>query len=304
MSHLILHERPSLTRPILIAAFTGWNDAGRSASLAVEHLVNVWSASKIGEINPDEFFDFTASRPWVKIADDGQSQLTWPGHYLFAHQDTRGGLDAILLLGNEPALRWRAFTHEIVNLAQSFNVSMAVTLGSYLAQVSHRDAVPVSGWAWPAALHHRLKDVHVESITYDGPTGVVTVLSTALAQAKIPVASLWAAVPGYLGPTPNPKGAYALVSCLDRAFGLQLNLDDLRKTSEQFEQKVSEVVQRAHALPGFGALQARLEPPVAELEGTSAPITTEMPPADLPELPPADEVIRDVEEFLRQNRRR
>ena len=37
-----MSERPSLRRPVLVAAFRGWNDGGQGASLAagyLEHLV-------------------------------------------------------------------------------------------------------------------------------------------------------------------------------------------------------------------------------------------------------------------------
>ncbi len=297
MSQIILHESPSLTRPILIAAFAGWNDAGRSATIAVQHLISTWSASQFGEIDPDPFFDFTASRPWIKLDEDGQSQVTWPRNHFYAHHDPHGGLDAILLLGTEPGLHWRVFTREIVDLARSLNVSMAVTLGSYLAPVSHKDPVPISGWAWPTALHDRLKEVQISPVQYEGPTGIVSVLGAALADARIPVASLWAALPGFLGPTANPKGALALVKCLDRAFDLNLKLDELARVSEQFEKNVNQAVKRVHAMPGIALFEAQ-----SENQAGASDRTESLPSSDdAGELPTADEIIRAAEEFLRQN---
>ena len=302
MSRIIVHENPELKRPVLIVAFAGWNDAGRSATIAVEHLVGTWSASKFAEINPDEFYDFTTVRPWANLGADGQSNVTWPGSHLYAYRDPNGELDAILLLGPEPALRWRTFTQEIVDLAKTYQVSMVVTLGAYLAEISHHDRVPISGWAWPKALHERLKVVEVATVTYEGPTGILTVLASALAEASVPVASLWAAVPGYLGPTPNPKAALALATCLERAFGMNLKLEDLAKSSDQFERKVTDALQRVHALPGLAMYQAQ----AGDIQGSPTETNTAASPEgvapDLPELPPAEEVIRNVEELLRQNR--
>lgn len=298
MSQIILHENPALKRPILIAAFAGWNDAGRSATVAVQHLISTWSASQFGEIDPDSFFDFTASRPWIKLEEGGQSKVTWPRNSFYAHNDPEGGLDAILLLGTEPGLRWRAFTSEIVDLARSFDVSMVVTLGSYLAPVSHKEPVPISGWAWPTALHDRLKEVDVSTVQYEGPTGVVSVLANALAEAKISVASLWAALPGFLGPTANPKGALALVKCLDRAFGLNLKLDELIRVSEQFEKNVNQAVKRVHAMPGIALYEASGDSQQAASDGTEA---LPDPSEGAAELPTAEDAVRAAEEFLRQN---
>jgi proteasome assembly chaperone (PAC2) family protein len=302
MSQIIQWEHPSLTRPILITAFAGWNDAGRSATMAVEHLVETWKAAKFAEIDPDEFFDFTASRPWVKLDESGRSELSWPSNTFYAHRDPSGSLDAVLLLGTEPGLRWQGFVREIVGLARSLGVSMAVTLGSHLAPVSHREETPVSGWAWPRSLHRRLGEIDVSSITYSGPTGIVTVLGKALADARIPVAALWASVPAYLGPTANPKAALALVRRLDRAFGLGLDLGQLERTSERFERSVEEAVQRVHAMPGIALYQAqRGEKQTPQANGSAASAED---PSSSPELPPADEVVRAVEEFLRQKRQK
>ena len=205
------------------------------------------------------------------------------------------------MLGTEPALRWQTFAREIVELAKTYQVSMVVTLGAYFAQVSHRDPVPISGWAWPKALHDRLTVVDVAPVTYEGPTGILTVLASAMAEDNIPVASLWAAVPAYLGPTPNPKAALALANCLERAFGMNLKLEILATASEQFEKKVAEAVQRVHAMPGIAIYQSQSDDAQSQLAETGTAPPSEDIATDLPELPPAEEVIRDVEDLLRRN---
>ncbi len=300
MSQILYHDKPSLRRPILIVAFSGWSDAGHSASLAAQHLVARWSAVRFAEINPDEFYDFTATRPWVNLAPDGRRRITWPGTTFYAHHDPAGELDAILVIGAEPTVRWRAFVAAVVDLARTYQVSLAVTLGAHLAPVSHRDPVPVSGWAWPHALHDKLAQLDVRSIAYEGPTGFVTVLANALADAEIPVAALWVALPAYLGQTPNPKGALALVTCLGRALGLELASDDLSQASAQFERQVTQAVQRAHALPGLALFQSSAKQPQSAAETTPAEApASETSSADLPTVEGA---LAEVEEILRHNR--
>jgi proteasome assembly chaperone (PAC2) family protein len=298
MSQIILREKLALRHPILIVALAGWNDAGRSATIAAQQLISEWSAVEFAELDPDLFYVFSESRPWVQLTESGERKLSWPGVSFYAHRTKSDGLDVILLVGTEPALRWQAFCREIVEFARELGVSMVVTLGAFLAQVSHQDAVSISGWASPRQLHERLKEVEVSPISYEGPTGMITALSTAFAEAKMPIASLWAALPNYLGPTPNPKGALALVRCLDRAFGLGVTCHELVKASEQFERQVNYAVQRAKLMPGVALFQAEGESakPVETNEASSSTST-------VADLPTAEEAIRFAEDLLRQNRK-
>jgi hypothetical protein len=53
MSALTIHTLPEgLRRPVLIAAFSGWNDAAESATTAVRYLASTFSAEKFAEIDP------------------------------------------------------------------------------------------------------------------------------------------------------------------------------------------------------------------------------------------------------------
>ncbi|HUE76049.1 MAG TPA: PAC2 family protein [Chloroflexota bacterium] len=289
MSDLILHERPELKRPVLIVAFGGWGDAGHSATLAVQHLVKSWPATKFGEIDPDGYYDFTVARPRVKIGEDGQRQITWPSNTLFAYRGEPGEMDAILLLGIEPSLRWRSFAQEVVEVARSFDASMVVTLGAHFAPVSHADPVIISGWASPKALHERMLSIDIGSIGYEGPTGIATVVGSALADAGIPVAALWAGVPAYLGGTPNPKGALALVTRLERAFGLDLKTGNLNEASQHFEASVTQAIERIQSQHG-GLKQLPAARPEAG-DSASGPV----------ELPSPEDAVRAAEEFLRKN---
>jgi len=298
MSQIILREKPELKRPILIVAFAGWNDAGHAATIAVQQLNAAWSAAEFATIDPDLFYDFNTSRPWVRLEESGEQRLTWPGVSFHAHRDEKGGLDAILVVGSEPSFRWPSFSREIVEFARELDVSMVVTLGAYFGQVSHQDTVPISGWAWPKALHERLQEVEITPIGYEGPTGILSALSNAFAEAQIPVASLWAAVPNYLGPTPNPKAALALVRRLDRAFGLGVSADDLVKAADQFERQVNHAVQQAKLMPGAAPYQ-QSEGDATRLAETKEDIGPGSTPT---ELPSAEEAIEFAEELLRNNR--
>jgi proteasome assembly chaperone (PAC2) family protein len=294
---IILRDNPSLIRPILICAFGGWGDAGRAPTLAVQHLISTWNASKFGDVDSEELYDLTSSRPWVSLDAEGQRRITWPSVSFFAHHDPNGEIDAILALGPEPSFHWRAFCAEMVELARSFDVRMVVTLGAFPAQVSHRDAVPLTGWASPKELHQRLKVLDVQQVAYEGPTNLVTALGVALAEARIPVAALWAAVPAFLGATPNPKGALGLLACVDRALDLRLDLSKLREASDEFERSVNQALRRANLSSSVAMIPAQNESTSASADDAEAPAAEEAP-----ELPPAEDVVRLAEDLLRQNR--
>ena len=121
------------------------------------------------------------------------------------------GTDVILLLGPEPALRWRLFSEQVTGIADRFEATMAISVGALLADVPHSRPVPLIGTASDNSLIERFD---LQRSQYEGPTGIIGVLHDALHQAGLPTASLWAAVPGYAAQVPSPKAAMALV---DRA---------------------------------------------------------------------------------------
>src|SRR5215204_2579628 len=183
---LLIAERPSLQRPVLISAFRGWNDGGQGASLAGGFLARAWSAARFAEIDPEDFFDFQATRPHVSLDGDTR-KIDWPDTAFHHAQIPGTDRDAVLLLGVEPNLRWRRFTGLIVDLAQDLGVELVVTLGSLLAE-----------------------ELGLERSRYEGPTGIVGVLHDACFRQGLRSVSLWAAVPHYVSLAPSPRAALAL----------------------------------------------------------------------------------------------
>jgi predicted ATP-grasp superfamily ATP-dependent carboligase len=301
MQHVILNENPALRRPVLFVALGGWGDAGQAATRAIAHLIEHWSARLVGEVDPEPFFDYREQRPRVKLDASGERQISWPGHRLYARQGGEGGVDALLLVGPEPGLRWKAFCGDIVDLARDQKVSLVVMPGAFLGPVSHRDAPPLVGWAWPEELNRKLRVLGVSPTEYEGPTSLGSVLSAELARADIPVANLWAALPAYLSSTTNPTGALALLRCMDGALDLGLDLSPLQEASDRFVRQVDEAVTRIQAstsgpfVPGIPAGESR--------PGENSPPREDDIPAGPAELPTGEEAVRDIEEFLRQSRR-
>ena len=206
MSELRVDFRPNLERPVLIAAFRGWNDGGQGASLAGAYLARAWAGQEFVSIDPENFYDFQATRPTVSLVDGMTRQIEWPEN-TFLHAPLPGaGRDAIILLGVEPNLRWRTFSELITGLAQDLGVEFVVTLGSLLADVPHTRPSPVTGSATDPDL---IDQLGLQASRYEGPTGMVGVLHDSCSRAGLKSASLWAAVPHYVSLTPSPRAATA-----------------------------------------------------------------------------------------------
>ena len=239
MSELIVSSRPELRRPVLVAAFRGWNDGGQGATLGGGYLAKHWDAEPFAEIDPENFYDFQAVRPNVSLEDGMTRRLEWPSN-TFLHAPIPGlDRDAVILLGVEPNLRWKTYTSLVLELVQELEVELAVTLGSLLADVPHTRPAPVSAAASDPTL---VEELGVEPSRYEGPTGIVGILLDACRQAGVPSVSLWAAVPHYVSLAPSPRAALALCRRLGDLIGTDIDVSELEQAAEEYTEQVTEAV--------------------------------------------------------------
>ena len=284
MQPLQWEYRPDgLRAPALICAFKGWNDAADAASSALTFVGQALSARRFATIDPEEFYDFQATRPKIKMVDGRARQIVWPEVELYEARIPRAPRDLILLVGTEPSFRWRTFGKLVVELAEAIGAQLMVTLGALLADVPHTLPVSVTGLASDPALVARLG---LQQSSYEGPTGIVGVLHAAFQQAGLPSASLWAAVPHYIAAAPNPKAALALVRKLEGLVGVAVDASELETAAADYERQVNVAVQSD---PDVQAFVERLEQ-AAESEADEEPTS----------LPSGESIARDLQRFLRQ----
>jgi proteasome assembly chaperone (PAC2) family protein len=272
-----------LRAPALVCAFKGWNDAADAASSAVTFVGEALEARRFATIDPEEFYDFQATRPKVKIVDGDSRTIEWPNVELYEVKVPRAPRDLILLTGAEPSFRWRTFTQVITELAEAMNVQLIVTLGALLADVPHTRAVHVTGFATDPELTERLS---LQRSSYEGPTGIVGVLHNAAHHAGLPSASLWAAVPHYIAAAPNPKAALALVRKLEGLVGVAVDAGELESAVGDYERQVNLAVQSDPDVQAF----------VERLEAAA----TEDDEEESFEMPSGDALERELQRFLRQ----
>jgi predicted ATP-grasp superfamily ATP-dependent carboligase len=273
-------QQPTLSRPVLIASFRGWNDGAQGATLAGGYLAKTWDAERFADIDPEGFFDFQATRPHVSLVDGFTRRIQWP-ETAFYHARMHGiEQDAVLLLGVEPNLRWRTFTRLVTDLAKELGVELVVTLGSLLADVPHSRPAPVTGSASDPELVEKLG---LQASRYEGPTGIVGVLHDACRRVGIPSVSLWAAVPHYVSLTPSPRAALALCERLGDLLGTEVDTTELSEAAEGYVEQVSEAV----------AADSETAAYVEELEQRADTI-------DPDELPSGDALAAELTRFLRE----
>lgn len=281
MDALRWESRPQLQEPVMLAAFEGWTDAGGAASAAGTYLADRWGAREFAGIDPEEFYDFTALRPQVRLREDRTREIVWPQNRFFAARTA--DRDVVLMVGTEPHLRWRAFSQCVTTVATDLHVRMVFTLGAMLADVAHTRAVPVRGSSTDAVLARRFG---LTRPRYEGPTGIVGVLQDSFSKVGIPVASLMAQVPHYIARTPSPKATLAIVERVAELLSTRVSTSELQRATIAYERQVSEVVAADEDMVRY----------VRELERRTDEAGGE---ERLPEIPSGDELAAELEQFLR-----
>lgn len=233
-----MHVQPVLGEPTLMLAFEGWNDACESASSVIRFVDARLRGVPLAEIDPDDYYDFTVRRPQVRYQAGVSGPISWPRNE-FRYGVADEGIELITGLGVEPHMRWRSYCESIVELAVDMGVQRCLLLGAYLADVVYSQPVAVSGFATDPAL---LEQFEIDPTTYEGPTGIVGVLASALAEEGVEVLSLWAGLPHYISATPNPRGTLALLRKVSSYLGLPFDLQKMKEDSLRFEEEISKVV--------------------------------------------------------------
>jgi hypothetical protein len=291
-------HRPALRHPVLVAAFEGWNDAGNAASEAVTFLSQAWGASAFAEFDGDELFDYTSSRPQVRLEAGKARRLEWPAVTLASAALPGAERDVIFLSGPEPQLRWKGFSRELGQACLELGVDLAVLLGALLADVPHTRPVRISGGAATSELSSL---AGLEPSYYEGPTGILGVVGDTLGRSSVPTVSLWASVPHYVSQSTSPKATLALVERTSRLLATSVDVVELQIASAAYERQINELVASDD---DASAYVTRLEEQEEEDDDPQL-ADADLPTVDDgPRLSPAsgERLAAEVERYLREHR--
>ena len=296
MDALKIQELPSLRKPILIAAFAGWPDAAEVASGSARYLARKLRARRFAEIDPEEFYVFTETRPNTIILAPGQRALEWPANEFFSWTNPDGEHDLVILQGREPNLNWREYVEIVLDLAKRLDVSQVIALGGTYDAVSHRGQVSLSGHATNETLTERLAEFGITASGYEGPSSVQSALLDACRERDITAASLWGHAPHYVRAAPNPKVSHAMLKVLRTLLGVDFDISELYTQGEALEQKVDAAMLENPELRDYIDQLDVVDEPEPE-------ITVDELMADLPiSRPDPAEVMRELEEILGMTR--
>ncbi len=288
MQPIVWDHRPEgLRAPALVCAFRGWNDAADAATSALTFVSSALEAERFAAIDPEEFYDFQATRPRIRLTEGITREVTWPEVEMLAARVPRAPRDLVFLVGPEPSMRWRTFSRSVVDLAEALGVQIVVTLGALLADVPHTRPVSITGIASDEAVAERIA---LSRSNYEGPTGITGVLHAACSESGMPSASLWAAVPHYIAAAPNPKAALALVRKLESLVGVTVDASDLESAVVDYERQVDLAVQGDDEVRQF---VERLEAAAEEADAGDGA-------SEGGDLPSGDTIAREFQRFLRQ----
>jgi proteasome assembly chaperone (PAC2) family protein len=273
----------------MILAFTGWNDAAEAATNAARFLVGAFQADKFAEIDPEEFYHFGLTRPYVrfKAGSETEREVIWPATEFSISQKPDLARDVIVGVAPEPHLRWRAYCDALLSLVRVTETTLVLTLGALLSEVPHTRPIKLSGGAADPELEAMLG---IRPTRYEGPTGIVGVLNTVCRERHVPTATVWANVPHYVSGIENPKASLALVRRVLTLLGTDTNLEELEEAGRQYDQNLAQVVSQNNKIASY----------VKKLESRDAREEPDAQPAS--DLPPASELVAEIEQFLREQR--
>jgi hypothetical protein len=264
---------PELDSPILVAAFDSWIDAGDASSTAAAQLAG--DGATVVDFDADALFDYRARRPTLEIHDGKLADLTWPS--LSLRHRRVAGRDLLVLAGAEPDFRWREFAADVVELVRDLGVSLWISLGAIPAAVPHTRPVNVLGsTSRPGLL---LGDVQ------PGPAGIlrvpsaaISVLESSVSAAGVPACGYYAQVPHYIS-GPYPAAAVALLAAVGRHVDADLVDAALLEESKQLRERLDQAA----------SLEETTRTYVERLEAM----------VDEERLPSGDDLITEIERFLR-----
>jgi proteasome assembly chaperone (PAC2) family protein len=240
-----IHQIPLLREPIMIVAFSGWNDAAEAASGAVEHLLSGWRDKNddvipelIAEVESEDYYDFQVNRPVVSIDESEIRSITWPTTQVFGMAIPSMTRDLVIVTGVEPSMKWKSFTSDLLDLADDLEVSLIVSLGSLLADTPHTRPISVTGTGAHPSIANRLG---VSVSKYEGPTGILGIIQDGCMRRGIDAISLWAAVPHYASNAPSPKATLALINTLEEFLDIKIPLSDLPDRADAWEREVNDL---------------------------------------------------------------
>ena len=242
MKYLTEFERPSLQEPYLLAAFSGWPDAGEVATGALRYLITKLEATRFAQIDSQELFVFTFQRPVSAFVEPSKRVITWPAIDFYYWKDPNNKHDLVFILGVEPHLKWRSFIQTVADLMTELGVKKIVTLGGTYDSLPHTLEAQMSGHSNDPDLQSRMKKLGVHFTGYEGPTSIHSPLLEELHNRGVRGASLWGHAPDYVHFSPNIKVSHGLLQKASVLLEVPFDLEEAKAAAKALDRKVEQSI--------------------------------------------------------------
>ena len=288
MEHLIIHETPDKKLKHMVVVFSGWADAAEGATSAIKFLRRKLKSKKFAEIDPEEFYDFSQTRPYTSRTRDGKRRIHWPANEFSYLTDPKADSGVMVFVGVEPNLKWRTFAKTVATVAKDHGVESVVHIGALLDAVPHTRPVKLSGTASESSLSEFLEGQGIRSSNYQGPTGISSAVMAACIEEGLEYTSIWGHTSHYLQAAPNHRVGSTLLEILLKLLNLPLDLGELKSAASVFNLEVEKAVAKDDQIASY----------VTKLEGQYDEAVAAI------EIPDPAELVQDLEKFLRGEQRR
>ncbi|HSD30544.1 MAG TPA: PAC2 family protein [Gemmatimonadales bacterium] len=293
MDHVEFDREPPANLTTLVMAFGGWIDAGQAATGALRHLVRDLSATRLARIDPEQFFVFTQERPEVRLRDDGDRDIHWPRSEFFAGhpRDHRDGI--LLFCGGEPHQKWRTYTKAFLDVAERCGVRRIVSLGALLAGAPHTRPVRVTARCTDPAWRSVVEAWGIyRRPTYEGPTGISTIVLDAAERRGMSHLGLMGQAPHYLQNAENPAAIEALLTYVARLLHLSPDMSHFAEAIKDFRTECDRAVARNRAT------REHVQQLEQQYDATAGEERPTLPDGELD----SEKLMQDLQDFLRRQR--
>lgn len=265
--------------PVMILAFSGWNDAGGAATAALTHLAEVFSAEMVSEIDSEDYVDFQVNRPMIEFDGSTRRAFVWPDTKFLVAHSWANNRRLIFVQGVEPSLRWKSYCSEILTIGKELGAKSLICVGALLSDSPHSRPLEVSVTTSNPELQN---EYGIGASSYEGPAGIISVLSHAAELSGLGVVNAWGSVPHYVANAPSPKATAALMSKVEILLGEPVDRYELDEEAIAWEAGVNVLAAQDPDIAAY----------VKELEQQ----------ADATELPQAsgDSIAKEFEQYLKR----
>lgn len=293
MEYVTFDREPPSNLTTMVVGYGGWVNAGRAATGTIRYLVRHLSALHLASLDPEAFFLFTEQRPDIVMTTEGHRVIQWPRSEFLTWQPPDGQAGLLLFWGREPHQRWRTYAQVLLDVAEQCGVKRIVSLGAVLSAVPHTRPPRVTGRSTDPDWQALVEEWGIyRRPSYEGPTGISTVVLEAAARRGLTSLSFSGQAPHYLQGIENPAVIQALVSYVSRVLDLGLEVSQFDAAVQAFRVQCDQAVAR----------DAAIQDHVRQLEEDYDATVDEVPRARRDEALNSEQLMQELEDFLREER--